>query len=893
MNINQQFHSLTNFSPRQFQQETISKIINSENVILRAPTGSGKTETAIAPFLFSKAFNLDFPNKLIYVVPLRTLANSLRLRVENLVHNWSKQYPDTRPLIVTLQTGENPEDPRFEGDIIFCTIDQVLSSFLNIPFSVGRGSANVNAGSIFASYLVFDELHLLDADRAFTTAIKVLKEVQGISQFLLMTATLTDELATKIKQEIKATKTEIVRVGDEDLAQIENNRCRTFQAISEPLTADVICDDIQKHNRKRVIVICNTVSQAQGLFKYLEDLNINNQFKITLLHSRFLASDRTSKERQLQDIFSQNCEDDGYCHILISTQVIEAGMNITCEVMHSQLCPMNSLLQRVGRCARFAGEQGEVYIYKTIQTQLDEDELDAEAIENSTQRKKRKYPPYPDELCEQTWEILINHTNSEQQDKNINFRIEEDWINQIHTVENIQQAERRQNQKDEFERNWEAAIFRGDKSVASELIRFIDSRSVFLWKEQPIILGEDDEENTVDVSQLDAFSIPIGTLCKVFKETQEEAYRLWGCAFHRIEPPQKGKEETYSQDSHSPIGSICILRTSARILLNSKYAYYDRNIGLVMGKDLERFELESSDSELNQSQKKRQVLKSEYQYKMDTYVGHLGCMWTCWRKPFKTEILKNGILTEVEFSSVRNELFKPGGKFIQSRIFPNASTEQSQALFEILVFLAILTHDLGKLQQKWQDVMQGWQTLAYQQFKGKNPKQFLIAHTDYDPTIPEQKAALKTYEKSQRKRPNHAIESAYLSKEILKQSLIPILKDCFEADREQMKNICWVILMATGRHHSAWTSGWKADDIVRKKRIELHPQAKNAIAESWCQLGRFLPNTLPLNPTNLSQTCYDLHELKLDIFSSDETEYQQLYTLVVRALRLCDQRSVQ
>ncbi|MFZ1026528.1 MAG: CRISPR-associated helicase Cas3' [Limnoraphis robusta] len=735
-------------------------------------------------------------------------------------------------------------------------------------------------------------MHLLDADRAFTTAIKVLQEVQGISPFLLMTATLTDELATQIQQEIKATKTEIVLVENKDLAQIENHRRRTFKAVSEPLTADVICNDIKKHNRKRVIIICNTVSQAQGLFKDLEDFNENNQFQITLLHSRFLASDRASKERQLQDVFSQNWEDDSYCHILISTQVIEAGINITCEVMHSQLSPMNSLLQRVGRCARFAGEQGEVYIYQTIQTQLDEDEWDAEAVENSTERKKWKYPPYPDELCEQTWEVLINHTYSEQQDKNINFRIEEDWINQIHTAENIQQAERRQNQKDEFERSWEAAIFRGDHSVASELIRFIDSRSVFLSKEQPIFAGEDAEENTVDVSQLEAFSIPIGTLCKVFKETQEEAYRLWGCAFHRVEPPQKGKEETYTQDSHSPIGSISVLRTSARILLNYKYAYYDRNIGLVIGKYIECLELEPSDSELNQSQKKRQVLKSEYRYKMDTYVGHLGCMWTCWRKPFKTEILKNGTLTEVEFSSVRNELLKPGGKFIQSRIFPNASTEHSEALFEILVLLAILTHDLGKLQQKWQDVMRGWQTLAYQQFKGKNHKQFLIAHTDYDPRIPEQKAALKSYEKYQ-KRPPHAIESAYLSQEILEGCLIPILEDYFEADEEQMKNIFWVILMATGRHHSAWTQGWKTSNLTRKNRIELHPQAKNAIAESWRQLGRFLPNTLPLNPTNLSQTCYDLNELKLDIFSSDETGYQQLYTLVVRALRLCDQRSVQ
>jgi CRISPR-associated endonuclease/helicase Cas3 len=78
----------------------------------------------------------------------------------------------------------------------------MLSSFLNIPYSVGRGSANVNAGAIFASYLVFDELHLLDPDRSFATVLKVLEQVKRISPFLLMSATLTDELAAQIKQVI-------------------------------------------------------------------------------------------------------------------------------------------------------------------------------------------------------------------------------------------------------------------------------------------------------------------------------------------------------------------------------------------------------------------------------------------------------------------------------------------------------------------------------------------------------------------------------------------------------------------------------------------------------------------------------------------------------------------
>ncbi len=204
--VDKYFQNLVGFPPRNFQKATILKILNRQDVLLRAPTGSGKTETAIAPFLFAQELQNYLPqafaNKLIYVVPLRTLANSLRQRAEALVEQWSKLSQASRPLVVTIQTGENPEDPRFEGDIVFCTIDQMLSSFLNIPYSVGRGSANVNAGAIFASYLVFDEIHLFDPERSFVTVLKVLQQVRGISPFLLMTATLTDELAAQIEKAI-------------------------------------------------------------------------------------------------------------------------------------------------------------------------------------------------------------------------------------------------------------------------------------------------------------------------------------------------------------------------------------------------------------------------------------------------------------------------------------------------------------------------------------------------------------------------------------------------------------------------------------------------------------------------------------------------------------------
>jgi len=215
-------------------------------------------------------------------------------------------------------------------------------------------------------------------------------------------------------------------------------------------------------------------------------------------------------------------------------------------------------------------------------------------------------------------------------------------------------------------------------------------------------------------------------------------------------------------------------------------------------------------------------------------------------------------------------------------------------LFEILVFLAIFTHDLGKLQSKWQQVMQGWQKIAHEneKYKGKNPRQYLLAHTDYNPEDKEQKAELKAYEKKN-KRPNHAVESAFLAKEILSKSLVPLLRH-YTSDTEQIKYLCYTVIMSAGRHHSAWAEGFKSSNLSGLQPIELAEGYEKAIADSWRCMIRFLPDVLPLSEPNLSRNIYKLSNLDLgDFFGRDEVEFLELYSLVVRALRLCDQRSAQ
>lgn len=656
-----------------------------------------------------------------------------------------------------------------------------------------------------------------------------------------------------------------ITVAEDDLETIQGTRCRLFEAVSSPLTAKIILDDISFCHRKRVIVICNTVSNSQSLFKDLQAAQ-EESLDIMLLHSRFLKQDRIDKETYLKSRFSENWreQNDSKCSILISTQVIEAGINITCEVLHTQLSPMNSLLQRAGRCARFRGEQGQVKVYKNLQFITNPNEISEEIEPQEPDKNKISFLPYCKKLCELTWQVLEENSNSEQVDKNVDFRTEERWIDFVHGSADRLQLEKIKLGEPEFRDKWNDAFFRGQEYVAKDLIRNVDSRSIFIQDHS----SSDNE--TIDVKKLSSFSLPISTLCKLFTESRELNDNDW--LFKRISLPEKC--ESYEQMTSVDITSIKDLRNCVSVLVNSHYAYYDNQVGLLIG-----INITGNDFFSSANQKKRFV--SEYKYQMDTYVGHLGCLWTCWRYPFITKS------TKVQYGSVRDELLQTGGALIRTKIFFDASPEETEALFEILVFFAVICHDLGKLQVSWQNSMRGWQAIAHREFCGSNPKSHLIAHTDYNPENTAQRTALRQHEKNQ-PRPNHAVESAYVANDILKQSLIPLLQDYFEVDKEQIQFICSAVLMAIGRHHSAWAEGFS-----EKTTIQLHKDVQKTVMQSWQAIARFLPNVLDMGEGNLSKLTYNAKSFSFRAFEEDEIEYHQLYLLIVRALRLCDQRSVQ
>lgn len=352
-----------------FQAETAGHLLEGRNVLLRAPTGAGKTWAVLLPFVWSFLQGRPIADRLIYALPLRTLATSLYASTGEAIARVKGaalgRIASTRPLKVTIQTGEQPDDPFFrDGNIIFCTIDQLLSSYLNMPLSLPARLGNINAGALVGALIVLDEVHLLDPWRALATSVDLARRLRDYSRFAFVTATLSSAAADLLSA-AKLLNTERVDVRPGDIAKIPNlaQKKRLVKVVAVPLTPAAVL----AHHRNRTLAICNTVGRAQELYRGLRDAlggGPRADTKLLLLHSRFMSRDRQERERALKPFLGPGSTAGNV--IVVSTQAVEAGVDISADVLHTEACPANSLIQRFGRCARFAVEgrgEGECRVY--------------------------------------------------------------------------------------------------------------------------------------------------------------------------------------------------------------------------------------------------------------------------------------------------------------------------------------------------------------------------------------------------------------------------------------------------------------------------------------------------------------------------------------------------
>jgi CRISPR-associated endonuclease/helicase Cas3 len=616
-----------------------------------------------------------------------------------------------------LQTGEQQDDRRFEGRVIFATIDQVLSSFLNIPYSLSQRQANLNAGAVISSYLVFDEFHLFDPGSTLPTVIEMLKRLNGIAPFLLMTATFSQTMLQQLADVLSA---DVVMVRKkEDLAAIPTQcaKERRFHVATETLTPEAVL----AHHKTRSIALCNTVERAQELSQVLRCQLAATDTRVVLLHSRFLPEHRKQKESDIRRWFGplENPDTDrSGSVILVATQVIEVGLDITCQAMHTEVAPANSLLQRAGRCARFARDnerkggdeehKGDVYIYPVP--------LD--------QSGKPNYHPYAEdggsERCEAT---LTAFQDPQYRDQVLDFTGEQRLIDRVHGESDRQMLAELDAKRIKTGQDMVQAISQQDYGMAQELIRENDSRT--------ILVG--DPAKITDPFGYEGFSLFRGSLYKHYKALAELAPTM-GVAPFMWYPQQadKGEDERDpAQYVWHPVTSEKLLSCSPLFVTHPRLVCYDEEGG---------FRLQPGDGQFSSPAKKRPEATGPFKsrYRLETYLQHVQGM---------KRVYDGELKDELAFAASRME--KTFG-------LPPQYVERA-------IRLAIALHDVGKLNVLWQYWAHCWQAAIDEP---QDPS-MMLTHTHYESAT---QAALN--QKMARERPNHAAESAVASAYIVRNILL-------------------------------------------------------------------------------------------------------------------------
>jgi len=98
------------------------------------------------------------------------------------------------------------------------------------------------------------------------------------------------------------------------------------------------------------VVIRNTVREAQETYEAVKATFGSEQ--TTLLHSRFLAAERASRDRLMLELFGKGSTRRPQRHVVVATQVIEQSLDVDFDLMLTDPAPMDLILQRIGRLHR-------------------------------------------------------------------------------------------------------------------------------------------------------------------------------------------------------------------------------------------------------------------------------------------------------------------------------------------------------------------------------------------------------------------------------------------------------------------------------------------------------------------------------------------------------------
>lgn len=329
--------------------------------LLVVPTGAGKTMAAVLPWLYRRRFHTDSkvraqtPRRLVFVLPMRVLVEQTTTSVRSWLAGLHLEGVVDCEVVMGGEPRVSPWRKHPERDaIIIGTLDMVLSRSLNRGYGESRYIWPIDFGLFNADcHFIYDEVQLMGPALATSRQLHGLRAAMGTAASCTstwMSATVPEEQLLTFDAPAIASKVEL---ETDDLTSKLAKRLDAEKTVSELRIGD------PKHYEREVaaalharhradtltIAVLNTVERARAVYKALQALKPDAE--IVLLHSRFRPGDRQEHASQALANLSNPAG-----RIVVSTQVIEAGVDLSAALLVTEAAPWPSIVQRAGRCNR-------------------------------------------------------------------------------------------------------------------------------------------------------------------------------------------------------------------------------------------------------------------------------------------------------------------------------------------------------------------------------------------------------------------------------------------------------------------------------------------------------------------------------------------------------------
>ncbi len=393
------FSSLFQFSPNAIQRAAVDDTpLNEQLAIIESETGSGKTEAAL--WRFAHMYREGLVDGLYFALPTRSAAAQLHRRVKSFVENL---FPagHTPPVVLAVPGYDVEEDAdsialeynshsagHREGEerpwasegpkrylasqIAVGTVDQAMMAALRVRH------AHMRAACLARNLLVVDEVHASDTYMRRILRALLDSHVSVGGYALLMSATLGSVARTywlsnrprsiddapTLDEAIAAPYPAIsVRSsGNAPRGTGENDRQKTVTMTAQPRMPDHRSVAAQALEAARagakVLVVRNTVGYAITTQRALEEiastaervLLFSHEATLTLHHGRFGPADRRLLDHEVERRLGRDRPPGGM--VVVGTQTLEQSLDIDADLLITDLCPVDVLLQRIGRLHR-------------------------------------------------------------------------------------------------------------------------------------------------------------------------------------------------------------------------------------------------------------------------------------------------------------------------------------------------------------------------------------------------------------------------------------------------------------------------------------------------------------------------------------------------------------